>query len=293
VIELPEKVVAKLADLQFACDTAQDDARASDNRLRSLGDQLPDQIRDRLLARRDENQRRHTDLFHLIARIKKWLNSVPPTKMLQLASVEARPRDGETIAQAIVTVRTELARCQVDLTKSKNAPPTKAELKAAACDQVARLARGAAPWIDPRGSKLINFGDPRAATTFVERETPWAFFCWLDPTKATAKVTELIDALPVPEGAMTTAEKAKSVAALTAKIEQLEDQEEALILVAAIAGHDVLRRPNASPAAVLQVRVVERPIEEELDDESYDDFEEGEEEIDETADAEVADEEAA
>jgi hypothetical protein len=286
---LPEAATRKLADLEFSSLNALDDGRAANSRLQTVGSQLDDRTRERLIARRDQQTKRHQDLHLLISRIKKFVAGVPASKTLESCPVEeAKARDGETIAQAIARVRTEVAQCQLELIRSKNAPPPKSELKAAVREQVARLAQGAAPWLDPRGAKLINFGDPRASSTYVERETLWAFFCWLDPEKATAKISGLIDALPTPQGAMTTAEKAETVAALTVKLDELERVEESLIEAAALAQSEILRRPNASPAAVLGVRLTERPVEEE--DSEGDEFEE---EFDETADAEVVDEEAA
>jgi hypothetical protein len=272
-VELPERAAAMVADLQFACDAALDNSRAANNRLQTFGAQLDEQTKDRFLARRDEQQRQHQDLHLLISRIKKWQASLPAKMMLEPCPVEAKPKSGETIADAISRTRADLAKSQLELISSKNAPSPKSELKTAAREQVSRLARGAAPWLDARGAKLFNFGDPRSAITFVERDQAFAMLCWFDPDRAVAKLEALVDALPTPQGAMTVAEKAKSVAALTVKIEQFEREEEALIEAAIAQGQDMMRRPNASPAAVLGVVAKEKPIEEDFEDAEFEDEE--------------------
>ena len=68
------------------------------------------------------------------------------------------------------------------------------------------------------------------------------------------RLDEMID--PLPDGeAMTTADQEKELASLTAELEVLERQEEALIEAAFAHGVDILRRSGADPACVLGVRL--------------------------------------
>jgi hypothetical protein len=67
----------------------------------------------------------------------------------------------------------------------------------------------------------------------------------------------------------------------------LEREEEALIEIAQAQGHDVPRRPNASPAVVLGVIVKERPLEAVVSDDDDDETVENETADDETAEDET------
>ena len=78
---------------------------------------------------------------------------------------------------------------------------------------------------------------------------------WLHPEAMAKRLEAEVDALPEPKLALSTDEKKKRAVELTAQIDKLERTEEALIEVALSQGLDVIRRSNASPAAVLRVVV--------------------------------------
>jgi hypothetical protein len=82
---------------------------------------------------------------------------------------------------------------------------------------------------------------------------------WFDPERMDAAVDGLVDDLPDSES-MTEAEHVEALAELDREIEGLERVEEDLIASSFEHGLDILRRPNASPDAVLGVRLPPKPV---------------------------------
>jgi hypothetical protein len=132
----------------------------------------------------------------------------------------------------------------------RTAPAPKSELKAQAAALVQSLrARGwpkvfvepfSVAWSDPREDFVIT------------RDELARYLAWLDPVAMTKRLHEEIDELSVKD-AIARDEKAERMAQLTTRLSDLEIQEENLIVAAASQGVEVLRRPTASPAAVLLV----------------------------------------
>jgi hypothetical protein len=85
-----------------------------------------------------------------------------------------------------------------------------------------------------------------------------ALLCWMQPAAMVAALEREIDAMPAPELALTAKEKEKRLAQLKADLDALERLEETLIEQAARDGLEILRRADASPAAVLGVAVTGR-----------------------------------
>jgi hypothetical protein len=71
-----------------------------------------------------------------------------------------------------------------------------------------------------------------------------------------ALLDALVHELPVRPEAIPKVERIRRVAELEAELDRFERDEETLISRAASDGLDILRRPDASPAAVLGVAVV-------------------------------------
>lgn len=88
---------------------------------------------------------------------------------------------------------------------------------------------------------------------------------WLDPTRLIARLHDEIDSSAAAAGddqlRLSASERDKLIGAMVAVIDDYERQEEDLIARAADAGQDIPRRHDASPAAILGVRVTKRKAE--------------------------------
>jgi hypothetical protein len=79
---------------------------------------------------------------------------------------------------------------------------------------------------------------------------------WTDRAKFTAALEALVDELP-DQGALATVEQQKRLAALEAELLALGHLEESIVTAAYERGVDLApRRPNASPACVLGLKIV-------------------------------------
>ena len=155
-------------------------------------------------------------------------------------------RNGETVLEAITRLRGELAAAQCELMQVRAAPLPIDDLKEMATEAVSRFAT---PSLQVRDGRL-DIGWPKDQV---------AFLAWLNAEQVVARLHEQIDRLPVQANALSAAERNRRMTEISARILELEHQEEALVEAALEAGHDgVSRREGVSPAAVLGVRVSTR-----------------------------------
>ena len=155
-------------------------------------------------------------------------------------------RTGETVLEAITRVRGELAAAQSELMQLRAAPLPIADLKQMATEAVSKLGT---PSLQVQGGKL-DIAWPK---------DPVAFLAWVNAEQVVARLHQQIDRLPVPANALSAAERNRRTTEISARILELEHQEEALVEAALEAGHDgVSRREGVSPAVVLGVRVSTR-----------------------------------
>jgi hypothetical protein len=116
---------------------------------------------------------------------------------------------------------------------------------------VVRMANAAKPTVNIFGDQLrVQWRGDMAAT-----EDVIALACWLDPERVIDAITR---ELPQRPGALPRDERLKQTALLESELDKLERSEEGLIQRAHSDGlADVLRRVDASPAAVLGVVVAQ------------------------------------
>lgn len=164
----------------------------------------------------------------------------------------AAPRKGETVQQAVVRVRAEIAEAQQQLRATRSASLPKEDAKTLARAYVDSLAAKARPRVKLAGGTLdVSFAsDDYAPNT----GRMIAIAAWLHPDQFVARLEAEIDALPEPELSLSPEQKRQRVAELTESIDQLERDEEALIVRAEEDGIEILRRATASPLAVLGLR---------------------------------------
>ena len=206
--------------------------------------------RTELTRLREQQQQRatcHRSCGNLVGRLRGYISTLPVSAVVEPLP-PARPEllKGEAVPEAITRVRNELFAAQSQLTQLRAAPPTVADLKQMAKEAVATLG---APSLQVQGGKL-DIAWPK---------DPVAFLAWLNAEQVVARLHQQIDRLPVQANALSAAERSRRMTEISARILELEHQEEALVEAALEAGHDgVSRREGVSPAVVLGVRVSTR-----------------------------------
>ncbi|MBN9003127.1 MAG: hypothetical protein J0H75_14040, partial [Rhizobiales bacterium] len=115
-----------------------------------------------------------------------------------------------------------------------------------------------------KGSRDIPFS-VSAASQGWSAKAPLAALAWLDPARLIARLHDEIEASAAAAGddqlRLSASERDKLIGAMVAVIDDLERQEEDLITRAADAGQVIERRHDASPAAILGIRVTNRKAE--------------------------------
>jgi hypothetical protein len=150
-------------------------------------------------------------------------------------------------------IRAEIVAVKREAVELASAPSASAELKAMVRDYVERMASRHTPRIRVAGGGM--YVDWQSVDVLGVPEAPFGVFCYLAPKLAmerlTADVLELSGyAAGVPE-----AERQRCDAALQRKLSDLEMREEQMVEELLSSGVDVVRRHDASPAAILGVVV--------------------------------------
>src|ERR1700683_4111122 len=245
---LPPAAKEKLEALHHAGVETADAAASANRRLNSLS---ADQDRKRLEAARAQHQQKSDTLTRIVMRCRQWLASLPASTVLEPgASGAAKPAAGLTLLETIQQTRDAIVAADNHLRTIKAAPAPKSELKAQAAALVQSLRRRGWPKVFAQPFS-VAWSDPKEDFV-VTREELARYLAWLDPVAMTRRLEEEIDALSV-TNPLPAEQKAARIAELTARISELEIQEENLIVAAEKQNAPVLRRSTASPAAVLLV----------------------------------------
>jgi hypothetical protein len=260
--KLTAAAAERLADLEVAHALAEGTMASANERSQTASyHRHSESARSKLGAVAEGQRARHAALNLLINGIRQFLSQLPPDAVLEDAveSPTVEPLVPEALQAALAKLRTAIGEQKAELQRVSAAPLPKADLKRLARAHAAELVRKSAPRIDMvKGRFDAKFLDPRA--DFEWRETP-AFvagmLAWLDPEGFTQRLEAEIDALP-DVFSLSSSAKEKRLAEIAAARDRLEREEEALVASAALAGQDVLRRADASPAAVLGVRIAKR-----------------------------------
>jgi hypothetical protein len=216
-------------------------------------------ITQRVRQSQEKHSQRHDEIHALCTHIRQWLTSLPPNAVLEPAPpVTAKPRQGETLVQSIERLRDEIAAAQNHLSVVKRAPLPVADMKALCRARVKAMAARPKVWVDGRGEFAVTFVDAQRIDTLATLDDIAAMLAFADPEGFTKRLEDEIDRqLGDPtQPAMPKAERDKRAGELAEQLLGLERQEESLIEMAVSEGLDVMRRENASPAAVLGIIVV-------------------------------------
>jgi hypothetical protein len=271
---LPSAARAKFLALQGMATEARDLAASAQGRLRALQDELnSDTLPDgqltgiereveRLIAVRTKQNERHALLLELVNNVRRYIQAMPPGGVSLEAIKQPAPKllKGESLNDALTRVRDQITAVKGHRYAVASAAPPKAVRKEAARRYVDEMAKLGAPNITIRDGKFeVAFG-AGTAKSFVPQSVKGAaqLFAWIDPAAFLKRLTDAIDAMPEPVHVMDTDERDRRILTLTSDLEKLEIEEESIVEAAADDGIEVLRRPDASPAAVLGVRTRQR-----------------------------------
>lgn len=207
-----------------------------------------------MTEKREAANAKLNDLANLIAGIDHFLTTAKDIKPAR--PVVAKLKPGETFHAALARVRAEISALTQELSAVKAAPLPVADLKSAVRNYVADLATKGAPSISSaRGSLRVDWARADTWDSPTSSQRLAATLAWLDPGQMVKRLEASIDARPESATALSAPEKARRLDQLTADLDRLSRQEEAIIEAAASDGITVMRRPNALPQAVLGVVV--------------------------------------
>jgi hypothetical protein len=254
-VELPEAAREKLAELNLQRDATLDSQHGTQGRLNSLPRDANPQMRQRLEGERDKHAERFRQLSMLVSRCNQFLVELrlPHGAVLELAPVpDIVLKRGETVVSAIESARHEIAQVHERLRVVKAAPLPTADVVEAAREFVARRALVAKPKIAVmRDALRLTWADD----VVMSKTDVVSLLCAFAPEQVLSALTRELETGPVPVDPLPAAERVTRLAQLEETLLQLEHHEEALITKAQAEGTDVLRRPDASPMAVLGLTI--------------------------------------
>lgn len=177
---------------------------------------------------------------------------------LRPVAISAKPKPGESIADAVGRVRALIAAAESDLVATRALPPPADEIKRACRAEVERLREFGCPKVAfESGQVVVRWPDaPRFAAKGAAIGAPAgsvaAMLAWLFPQQLYDALIQGADAVR----GITAAERSARIAKLEKRILELEHEEESLIEQALAAGLEAHRRPSANPLALLGIEIV-------------------------------------
>lgn len=251
---LPDAARSKLISLELGRDAARDAASSANGRLNALPPNADPQMRDRLQHERDKHAGRNNQLTRLISAINQQLSQLrlAPGETLEPVEVEEIDLESGDLGTAIGKTRDQITALKGELSRTRAAPLPRADKVELIEQHVLQLARQARPQIGFVGDRVkINWrGDVCSAEDFV------ALLAWAAPDELAQALARQLETRPERADALPASDRIKRCAELEALLLEAERREEMLIERAHAHGLDILRRVDASPAAVLSVQVV-------------------------------------
>jgi hypothetical protein len=247
-----------LADLQASRDSALDASRSAQERLNQLPDDADPRLRDRLSAEQSKHALRYNQLHRLVSSVNEYvvrLRLAPGTALAPAPPLDIQSRSAP--AAEVASTREQIQEVLREIAAVRRAPLKHGSRQAAVVMHLANLARRVRPRIsfDAKGVARIGWLEDMV----VDKSEVLGMICWalgpLGPQEL-ASAFEL-EQEGEPEGAVSPEEREERLGKLSDDLLALERREEALIERAAADGTEVLRRPEASPMAVLGIQIVE------------------------------------
>jgi hypothetical protein len=247
---LPAAARSKLEELTMARDAALDGAHSTQSRINMLP--ANSGLLERLTRERHRFAEKHRTFSRIVSACNQFCMENRFVCFETAAPVAVELKNGEKLTDAVSRVRAEIAGLGVQLAKVKTAPLPVADRADLVNQYVGELMqRGPAIAIVQDKLKLNFHGDCFAP------EDVLALIAWAFPGALADRIERKIGDLPLPPQAesMSKDDRLKKTAELEFQLLQTEHREESLIERAAADGLEILRRPDASPLAVLGVQV--------------------------------------
>jgi hypothetical protein len=258
---LPAAAAERLSDLEVSAALAMGAAASANDHGKDTFHHHSESARSKLGAVAEAQRARHAKLNLLLNGIRQWLLKLPSDAALEDVSPPmVEPLAPAALEAALGSLRGRIGELRMEQHRVSAAGLPKPDLKKLARAYAADLAAKGAPKIELiKGQFLAEFHDRRLDVELVALPNLLAkTLAWADPDRFAQRLEDEIDAMPDAPLALSKTAQAKRLAELSDELDGLERKEEALVASAALAGQDILRRADASPAAVLGVRIAKR-----------------------------------
>jgi len=178
----------------------------------------------------------------------------PSVQLEPAPPVEIELKPGETVASALITLRSEIVSLRQRLHSTRYAALPREDQKRMALEFVVAQVRTAAPRFNIVADQVrLSWRDSVIASA----DDVFALITALAPTVVLEALERQIDAAPERPDALTVDERTQRVAQLESELDAMERREESLVQLAQASGLECPRRPDAAPQAVLGVAIVE------------------------------------
>jgi hypothetical protein len=213
---------------------------------------------EKLRVTMNERRERSGAAKQLVVKLRSFTERLPPTTAIEMGEPEEPERLGETPRETVERYRTLIAELRADAEEVRRAPLPSADVKAQALGWLDRHAALGRPHIQTQDDRVeVLFENSKALVRGDRLNAPVSadFLIWAFRDQVAAALSREIEAMPN-EGALTAKERAERLEAVHTMILDNERAEEAAIERAASEGQFIARRVDASPLAILGIRIV-------------------------------------
>jgi hypothetical protein len=213
----------------------------------------------RLRARMSQQQDAYRSRAFIDTAIKNWLQTLPADASLEAAKpIKAKLDKGIIRSAAVQTLREKIAGLVSERQRVRSAGMPVADVKKMAAEYVTRLQARGAPHITVTENRFEIAFDAKVENAYVSKPDLPAILGWLAGPQLLERLHAAIDKQPAPSRTMSAKAKSDRLAQIAAEIAVLEREEEVLIEQSEIEGPIIMRRADASPSAILGVRIKQR-----------------------------------
>ena len=226
--------------------------------------QLVEKDFERALEVRDPRAAKREHLAHLLSAIENWIERLPAEARITAAGRPTREKTSKVKLEDLETIRRRIRERQADFRAATAAPIHSSEAKQLAKVQIEELASMGAPdcfRLIESGGQIEWPTTPPQLSTFDasgvsfavmgEVSNDVALLAWLFKETLVSRIELEIDASADDEHALSTEQRAETLAACRRDCLAYEREEEALVEHAEANGLEILRRVDADPRAIL------------------------------------------
>jgi hypothetical protein len=203
--------------------------------------------RQRSIAENAERRRQGAQV--LSGRCQQWLVSQRGIPLTLAKPVTVELNDGETLVEALRSLRKEIVVVQAKLAEVKAIRLDVKSLKRQVPGIVSALKRAPTVAVTADDRLQVNFN------LLAQGGVPLSLLAWLLPTTIEERLIDLIEAMPEATRTMSASQKAEAVAELERELLRLGRREESLCMRIEDEGGVVSRRHDAHPLAILGLKV--------------------------------------